>query len=47
MHLGGTAAQQIDKGRVEGHDGVSQVDTVLLMLLLTTEPTNRENVFLK
>lgn len=38
MHLRGTAAQQVDEGGVEGHDGVPQVHTVLLMLLLATKP---------
>ena len=38
MHLRSAAAQQVDEGGVEGHDGVTQVDTVLLMLLLATKP---------
>lgn len=46
MHLGGAAAEQIDEGGVEGHDGVSQVYTVLFLLLLTTEPANQTHISL-
>ena len=42
MHLRSTAAQQVDEGGVEGHDGVTQVDAVLLMLLLATKPEGQE-----
>lgn len=45
MHLRGTATQQINEGWVEGHDGISQMNTVLLLLFLTSKPTNQENVF--
>lgn len=38
MHLRGTAAQQVNEGRVERHDGIPQMHTVLLMLLLATKP---------
>ena len=38
MHLRGAASQQVDEGGVEGHDGVPQMDAVLLVLLLPTEP---------
>lgn len=33
MHLRGTAAQQVDEGGVEGHDGVAHVDYVILLIL--------------
>lgn len=39
MHLWCTASQQVNEGRVEGHDGISQVYPVLLMLLLSSKPT--------
>ena len=45
MHLRGAATQQIDEGGVEGHDGVPQVDAVLLLLLLTTKPANTKTGF--
>ena len=38
VHLWSTAPQQVNEGRVEGHDGVPQVDLVLLVLLLSSEP---------
>lgn len=38
MHLGSAAAQQVNEGRVEGHDGVSQMHAALFLLLLTTKP---------
>ena len=41
MHFRGASAQQIDEGGIEGHDGVAQMDTILLRLLLATEPTGR------
>lgn len=40
MHLRGTATQQINEGRVERHDGISQMHAVLFMLLLTAEPAS-------
>lgn len=43
MHLRGTATQQINEGRVEWHDGISQMHTVLLMLFLTTKPVSQAN----
>ena len=44
MHLRSTAAQQVDEGGVEGHDGVTQVDAVLLMLLLATKPEGQNSI---
>lgn len=38
VHLRSTAPQQVDQGGVERHDGVSQVNPVLLMLLLSSKP---------
>ena len=38
VHLWSTAPQQVNEGRVEGHDGVPQVDLVLLVLLLSSKP---------
>lgn len=45
MHLRGAATQQINKGRVESHDGISQMYTILLLLFFTTKPANKENIF--
>lgn len=39
VHLWRTASQQVNEGRVEGHDGITQVHPVLLMLLLSSKPT--------
>lgn len=44
MHLWGTATQQINESWVKGHDGISQMHTVLLVLFLTTKPANPDNV---
>lgn len=33
MHLRGTTAQQVNKSRVEGHDGIPHVDGVILLIL--------------
>lgn len=33
MHLRSAAAQQVDKGRVEGHDGVPHVNEVIIIVL--------------
>lgn len=45
MHLRGTATQQVNKGWIEGHDGISQMHTILLVLFLTSKPANQENIF--
>lgn len=42
MHLRGTATQQINESWVEGHDGISQVHTVLLLLFFTTKPAKEK-----
>lgn len=39
VHLWRAASQQVNEGRVEGHDGITQVYSVLLMLLLSSKPT--------
>lgn len=44
MHLRGAATQQIDEGRVEGHDRIPQMYPVLFVLLLTPEPANQEDM---
>lgn len=44
MHLWRTASQQVNEGRVEGHDGISQVYPVLLMLLLSPKPTRNKQL---
>lgn len=46
MHLRRAASQQVDESRVEGHDGISQVHPVLLVLLLTSKPTRKKKVAL-
>ena len=38
VHLRSTTPQQVDECWVEGHDGVPQVDLVLLMLFLSPKP---------
>lgn len=43
VHFRGAAPQQINKGGVERHDGIPQMDTVLLMLFLPTKPANQES----
>lgn len=43
MHLWCAPSQQVNEGRVEGHDGISQVHPVLLMLLLSSKPTKKKD----
>lgn len=45
MHLRGAATKQIDEGRVEWHDGISQMYAVLFVLFLTAKPANQEKIF--
>lgn len=47
MHLWSTASQQVNEGRVEGHDGISQVHLVLFMLLLSSKPTTKKDSSLR
>lgn len=35
MHLWGTASQQVNKCRVEGHDGVARVNHLLLIVTIS------------
>lgn len=44
MHLWCTASQQVNEGRIEGHDGISQVYPVLLMLLLSSKPAKNKQL---
>lgn len=41
MHLRSTATEQINQSRVKRHDGIPKMNTVFLMLLLTTKPVSQ------
>lgn len=38
VHFRSAAPQQVDESSVEGHDGISQMNSVLLMLLFSGKP---------
>lgn len=42
MHLWSASSQQVNQGGVEGHDGISQVHPVLLVLLLSSKPSKKK-----
>lgn len=44
VHLWSTTSQQINQSGVEGHDGISQVHPVLLVLLLSSKPDRKKQI---
>lgn len=42
MHLWRTASQQVNEGWVKGHDGVAHVDCVILLVLHSIAPAERQ-----
>lgn len=41
MHLWSTSSQQVNKSRVKRHNGISQVNPVLLVLFLSSKPVGK------
>jgi len=44
MHLWSAAPQQVNKGRVEGHDGVPHVNEVVIIVLDTISVTTINHI---
>lgn len=38
MHFRSAASQQVNESSIEGHDGISQMNSALLMLLFSAKP---------
>lgn len=41
MHFRSAASQQVNESSVEGHDGISQMNSVLLVLLFSSKPEKK------